>query len=68
MGRSSRQAASNISMKKMAEKPSGIWNRRTGRRNRKRKAGTKRSNGVSGVRKGERTRGKEKSDPFFFIP
>ena len=39
---------------KMQKKSIGIWNRRTGRTNRKRKVGTKRGNGVSDVGKEER--------------
>ena len=46
MGRSSRQAASDISWDKMAEKAERDLEIRTRRRDRKRKAGTKKSNGV----------------------
>ena len=68
MGRSSRQAASDISWDKMAEKAKRDLEKRTRRKDRKRKAGTKTSNGVGDVGKEEREGGKEKLDPFLFIP
>ena len=40
----------------------------TRRRDRKRKAGTKTSNGVGDERKEEREGGREKEGPFLFIP
>ena len=54
MGRSSRQAASDISWDKTAEKAERDLEIRTRRRDRKRKAGTKTSNGVGDERKEER--------------
>ena len=61
MGRSSRQAASDmISWDKMAEKAEWDLEIRTRRRDRKRKAGTKTSNGVGDEGKEEREGGREK--------
>ena len=54
MGRSSRQAASDISWDKMAEKAERDLEIRTRRRDRKRKAGTKTSNDVGDEGKEER--------------
>ena len=66
--RSSRQAASDISWDKMAEKAERDLEIRTRRRDRKGKAGTKTSNGVGDEGKEEREGGREKRDPFLFIP
>ena len=60
MGRSLKQAASDISWDKMAEKAEQDLEIRTRRRDRKRKAGTKTSNGVGDERKEEREGGLEK--------
>ena len=60
MGRSLKQAASDISWDKMAEKAERDLEIRRRRRDRKRKAGTKTSNGVGDERKEEREGGLEK--------
>ena len=60
MGRSSRQAARDISWDKMAEKSERDLEIRTKRRDRKGKAGTKTSNGVGDDGKEEREREGEK--------
>ena len=60
MGRSSRQAVSDISWDKMAEKAERDLEIRRRRRDRKRKAGKKTSNGVGDERKKEREGGREK--------
>ena len=65
MGRSSRQAASDISWDKMAEKAERDLEIRTRRRDRKRKAGTKTSNGVGDEGKEEREGGREKMRSVF---
>ena len=57
MGRSSRQAASDISWDKMAEKAKRDLEKRTRRKDRKKKAGTKTSNDVGDVGKEEREGG-----------
>ena len=62
MGRSSRQAASDISWDKMAEKAERGLEIRTRRRDRKRKAETKTSNGVGEEGKEEREGGREKNE------
>ena len=60
VGRSLRQAASDISWDKMAEKAERDLEIRTRRRGRKGKAGTKTSNGVGDEGKEEREREEEK--------
>ena len=64
MGRSSRQVASNISWDKMAEKAERDLEIRTRRRDRKRKAGTKASNGVGD--EGKEERGRERKNEIRF--
>ena len=66
MGRSSRQAASDISWDKMAEKAERDLEIRTRRRDRKRKAGTKTSNGVGDEGKEEREGGERKNEIRFY--
>ena len=66
MGRSSRQAASDISWDKMAEKAEWDLEIRTRRRDRKGKAGTKTSNGVGDEGKEEREGGREKNEIRFY--
>ena len=68
MGRSSRQAASDISWDKMAEKAKRDLEIRTRRRDRKGKAGTKTSNGVGDEGKEEREGGREKMRSVFIHP
>ena len=69
MGRSSRQAASDISWDKMAEKAErDLEIRRRRRRDRQRKAGTKTSNGVGDEGKEEREGGREKMRSVFYSP
>ena len=58
MGRSSRQAASDISWDKIAERAERSLKKRKRRRDRKRKAGTKTSNGVGDLGKEEREGGR----------
>ena len=60
MGRSSRQATSDISWDKMAEKAERDLEIRTRRRDRKGKSGTKTSNGVGDDGKEEGEGGREK--------
>ena len=60
VGRSSRQATSDILWHKMAEKAERDLEIRTRRRDRKRKAGTKTSNGVGDEGKEEREGGRDK--------
>ena len=60
VGRSSRQAASDISWDKMAEKAERDLEIRTRRRDRKRKAGTKTSNGEGDEEKEEIEGGRDK--------
>ena len=64
MGRSSRQAASDILWDKMAEKAERDLEIRTRRRDRKRKAGTKTSNGVGD--EGKEERGRERKNEIRF--
>ena len=66
MGRSSRQAASDVSWDKMAEKAERDLEIRTRRRDRKGKAGTKTSNGVGDEGKEERERGRERKNEIRF--
>ena len=66
MGRSSRQAASDISWDKMAVKAERDLEIRTRRRDRKRKAGTKTSNGVGDEGKQEREREGEGNEIRFY--
>ena len=68
MGRSSRQAASDISWDKMAEKAERYLEIKTRRRDRKGKAGTKTSNGVGDEGKEEREGGREKLRSVFIHP
>ena len=68
MGRSSRQAASDISWDKMAEKAERGLEIRTRRRDRKRKDETKTSNGVGNEGKEEREGGREKMRSVFIHP
>ena len=68
VGRSSRQAASDISWDKMAEKAERDLEIRRRRRDRKRKAGTKTSNGVGDEGKEEREAGREKMRTVFIHP
>ena len=68
MDGSSRQAASDISWDKMAEKAERGLEIRTRRRDRKRKAGTKTSNGVGEEGKEEREGWREKMKSFFIHP
>ena len=68
MGRSSRQAASDISWNKMAEKAERNLEIKTRRRDRKGKAGTKTSNCVGDEGKEEREGGREKMRSVLFIP
>ena len=68
MGRSSRQAASDISWDKMAEKAERGLEIRTRGRDRKRKAKTKTSNGVGDEGKEEREGGREKMRSVFIHP
>ena len=63
MGRSSRQAASDI-WDKMAEKAERGLEIRTRQRDRKRKAGTKTSNGVGD--EGKEERGRERKNKIHF--
>ena len=67
MGQSSRQAASDISWDKMAEKADQDLEMRTRLRDRKRKAGTKTSNGVGDEEKEEREGGRERKMRSVFI-
>ena len=62
MGRSSRQAARDISWDKMAEKAERDLGDRKG------KAGTKTSNGVGDEGKEEREGGREKNEIRFYSP
>ena len=64
MGRSSRQAASDISWDKMAEKAERDLEIKTRRRDRKGKAGTKTSNGVGDEGKEEREGGRKMRSVF----
>ena len=66
MGRSSRQAASDISWDKMAEKAERDLEIKTRRRDRKGKAETKTSNGVGDEGKEEREGGREKKNEIRF--
>ena len=68
MGRSSRQAASDISWDKMAEKAEPGLEIRTRRRDRKRKAETKTSNVVGDEGKEEREGRREKMRSVFINP
>ena len=68
MGRSSRQAASDILWDKMAEKAERDLEKRTRQRDRKGKAGTKTSNGVGDEGKEERDGGREKMRSVFIHP
>ena len=68
MGRSSRQATSDISWDRMAEKAERDLEIRTRRRDRKGKAGTKTSNGVGDEGKEEREGGREKMRSVFIHP
>ena len=68
MGRSSRQATSDISWDKMAEKSERDLVIRTRRRDRKGKAGTKTSNGVGDEGKDEKEGGREKMRSVFIPP
>ena len=68
MGRSSRQAASDISWNKMAEKAERDLEIKTRRRDRKGKAGTKTSNCVGDEGKEEREGGREKMRSVFIHP
>ena len=68
MGRSSRQAASDISWDEMAEKVERGLEIRIRRRGRKRKAETKPSNGVGDEGKEERKGGREKMRSVFIHP
>ena len=68
MGRSSRQAASDISCDKMAEKAERDLEIRRRRRDGKRKVGTKTSNGVGDEGKEEREGGREKMRSVFIHP
>ena len=65
VGRSSRQATSDISWDKMAEKAERDLEIRTRRRNRKTKAGTKTRNGVGDEGKEEREGGREQMRSVF---
>ena len=64
MGWSSRQAASDISWDKMAQKAERGMEIRTRQRDRKRKAGTKTSNGVGD--EGKEERGMERKNKIRF--
>ena len=64
MGWSSRQAANDISWDKMAEKAERGLEIRTRQRDRKRKAGTKTSNGVGD--EGKEERGRERKNKIRF--
>ena len=66
MGRSLRQATSDISWDKMAEKAERDLEIRTRRKDRKGKAGTKTSNGVGDEGKEERERGRERKNEIRF--
>ena len=68
MGRSSRQAASDISWDKMGKRSRAGSGKRTRRRDRKGKAGTKTSNGVGDEGKEEREGGREKMRSVFIHP
>ena len=68
MGRSSRQAVSDISWDKTAEKAERGLEIRTRRRDRKRKAKTKTSNGVDDEGKEEREGGRGKMRSVFIHP
>ena len=68
MGRSSRQAASDISWDKMVEKAERDLEIKTRRRDRKGKAGTKTSNGVGDEGKEEKEGGGEKMRSVFIHP
>ena len=70
MGRSSKQAANDISWDKMAEKAERDLEIKTRRRDRRGKAGTKTSNGVGDEGKEERERegGREKMRSVFIHP
>ena len=68
MGRSSRQAASDTSWDKMAEKAERDLEIRTRRRDRKRKAETKTTSGVGDEGKEEREGGREKKRSVFIHP
>ena len=68
MGGSPRQAASDISWDKMAEKAERDLEIRTRRRDRKGKAGTKTSNGVGDEGKEEREGGRERMRSVFIHP
>ena len=65
MGWSSRQAASDISWDKMAQKAERGLEIRTRQRDRKRKAGTKTSNGVGDEGKEERGRKRKNKIRFY---
>ena len=68
MGRSLRQAASDISWDKMAKKAERDLEIRTKRRDRKGKPGTKTSNDVGDEGKEEREGGREKMRSVFIHP
>ena len=68
VGRSSRQATSDLSWDKMAEKAERDLEVRTRRGDRKRKAGTKTSHGVGDEGKEEREGGREKMRSVFIHP
>ena len=68
MGRSSRQAASDISWDKMAEKAKRDLEIKTRQRDRKGKAGTKTSNNVGDEGKEEREGGRVKMRSVFIHP
>ena len=68
MGRSSRQAAIDISWDKMVEKAERDLEIRTRRRDRKGKAGTKTSNAVGDEGKEDREGGGEKMRSVFILP